>query len=162
MYFHIVDFIWMDKSFGTGVALKKAAQTKESFVDRNNRKLLVTERNGNIRDLLRREFAAEGFEVDVAADASSLRDLLESGAGYALAVLDEDLPNAGAEPVLDMCARLAPEMIVILHVFPGGERGGEAGASLAVEKSGDFAPLKSAVIAAMSKNPAQPCGERGR
>lgn len=126
-------------------------------------KLLVTERNGNIRDLLRREFAEEGFEVDVAADASSLRDRLEVRAGYALAVLDEELPNAGAEPILDICSRLAPEIPVILHVFPGGEReDDEDGVACVVEKRGDFERLKRAVFDVLLKRPARPCEERGR
>jgi len=132
-------------------------------VDCMGLKLLVTERNGNIRDLLRREFAEEGFEVDVAADASSLRDRLEVRAGYALAVLDEELPNAGAEPVLAICSRLAPETSVILHVFPGGEHeDGEDGVACVVEKSGDFERLKRAVFDVLSKRFAHPCEERGR
>lgn len=131
-------------------------------MDCKSLKLLVAERNGNIRDLLRREFEEEGFEVDVAADASSLRDRLEAGTGYALVVLDEELPNAGAETVQDMCARLAPEMTIILHVFPGGQGGGENGALPAVEKSGDFERLKRAAFEALSKRPARPLKERGR
>ncbi len=118
--------------------------------------ILVTERNANIRDLLRREFGKEGFIVHVAADATSLRERLTDGTAYALAVLDEDLPSAGVEPALAMILRLAPDLPVILHAFPGGARGGESGhATRLVEKSGDFDCLKRAVSELIATRRAQ-------
>jgi len=108
--------------------------------------ILVTERNANILDLLRREFEREGFIVHVAADAASLRERLTNADRYALAVLDEDLPSAGLEPALAMILRLAPGLPVILHAFPGAGEGGQAeGAARLVEKSGEFESLKRAV-----------------
>lgn len=128
-----------------------------------SRTILVTERNANIRDLLRREFGKEGFDVCVAADSAALRERLTDGTSYALAIVDEDLPSAGEEPALAMILRLSPGLPVILHAFPGGgeaESGPEA--VRIVRKSGDFDCLKRAVLEMTETRTAPSDLERGR
>ncbi len=55
-------------------------------------KILVADRNRNVRDLLRRELLAEGYSVEVAKDGHDLWLRLNSNAPPDLVILDLEIP----------------------------------------------------------------------
>jgi DNA-binding NtrC family response regulator len=111
------------------------------------RTILVTERNGNIRELLRRELQRAGYRVLTAADAPAARDILRENAAVDLVILDEELPGAAGEGGLGAIFGIAGGPPVILHAFSQGAGAWleEAGVAAVVEKGGDLELLSAAV-----------------
>ncbi len=132
---------------GTQVAFPPAAFPKEEHVDRPGRTILVTERNGNIRELLRRELARAGYRVLTAADAPETLTILRENASVELVILDEELPGAGEAGGIEafLCAEGGPPVIV--HAFSHGACACQEGGRVAavVEKGGGLELLTAAV-----------------
>jgi len=58
---------------------------------RNSPKILIADRNRHVRDLLRREFAAEGYRVQVAKDGQEVMNISNEEAPD-LFIMDSELP----------------------------------------------------------------------
>jgi len=111
------------------------------------RTILVTERNGNIRELLRRELHRAGYRVLTAADAPAALDILRENAAVDLVILDEDLPGATGEGGLEAFFGNTGGPPVILHAFSQGACAWleEARVAAVVEKGGGLELLSAAV-----------------
>lgn len=116
-------------------------------MDQAGRTILVTERNGNIRELLRRELRRAGYAVLTAADVEAALDILEHNAGVDLVILDEELPGATGEGGLEAFFGNAGGPPVILHAFSQGACAvkQEDRVAAVVEKGGDLELLSAAV-----------------
>ncbi|NMC47874.1 MAG: response regulator [Desulfovibrio sp.] len=114
-------------------------------MDRSRRTILVTERNANIRELLRRELGRAGFSVLTAACPAEALGKLRAEPGVGLVILDGDQPEGETGEVEEFLGRDGPP--VILHCFSPGEVGGrETGRVVAVvQKGGDPGQLTAAV-----------------
>ncbi|KUG27761.1 hypothetical protein ASZ90_002384 [hydrocarbon metagenome] len=116
-------------------------------MDTSGPTILVTERNGNIRELLRRELVRAGYRVLTAADVPETLHILRENASVELVILDEELPDAGEQGGITafFCAEGGPP--VILHAFSHGACACQAGGRVAavVEKGGSLELLTAAV-----------------
>ncbi len=114
-------------------------------MDRPRRTILVTERNANIRELLRRELGQAGFFVLTAACPAEALGKLREEPGVSLVILDGDQPEGEAGEVEVFLGKDGPP--VILHCFSPGEVGErETGRVVAVvRKGGDPGQLAAAV-----------------
>jgi DNA-binding response OmpR family regulator len=111
--------------------------------------ILVTDRNRHVRDLLKRELIAEGYQVSVAANRNQLLEVLEHPERLDLIILDPDLAgtdradNAASWRKIMHAERRPP---ILLHTFWNGDLldAGEVldHACALVEKGGDLEPLK--------------------
>lgn len=80
-------------------------------------KILIADRNRNVRDFLRRELAAEGYLVEVARDGREVLGRLNGDEPPHLLILDLEIPFLD-EP--EMWARLQdcqPPLPVVIHTF---------------------------------------------
>ncbi|MGE4553053.1 MAG: response regulator, partial [Desulfovibrionaceae bacterium] len=78
--------------------------------------LLVVDRNRNVREFLRREFARLGFEVQTARDEGEA--LLSAGRDRPDAiVLDPDAPRSGRAPLFERLHRGHPDVPIVVHLL---------------------------------------------
>ena len=115
----------------------------EHCVNRPKATLCIAERNANIRELLRREFAREGYGVVTAGSGAEVLMRLASPVGVDLLVLDDEIADPDGGSLVPLLTRLYPELAVVLHVYAGGDAAGQGHRQ--VEKGGDFERLKAAV-----------------
>ncbi len=79
--------------------------------------ILVADRNPNVRDLLKREMAAEGYRVLQAKDS---REVLKQAFGQTpldLLIFDLDLPDALEVRIFEKLNDRIPQLPVVLHSF---------------------------------------------
>jgi len=109
-------------------------------------RLVVADRNSNVREFLRRELIAEGYLVSVARDEAELQVLLNDGPPDLL-ILDLEIPHAGGVVVLERLERRMPHLPIIIHTFPVDEANHPTvrRAAALVEKSADTGRLKSEI-----------------
>jgi DNA-binding NtrC family response regulator len=115
--------------------------------------VMVADRNGNIRDFLRRELTAEGYVVWMAADGHEVEKLLAPALSAPdLLILDPDLPHQNGE-FLARLQEYNPPLPVIIHSltierhpFPAAMR-----VVALVEKNGETDVLKQAVASALNR-----------
>ncbi len=133
-------------------------------MDRTRRTILVTERNGNIREFLRRELDRAGYAVVTAADALQALGVLRAGPSVDLVVLDDDLPDAKGEGLMEELLGGAGGVPVILHVFSRGEAAWREGGRVAavVEKGGNLEGLTAAVARVLAESTETVPGVRPR
>lgn len=109
--------------------------------------ILITDRNSNVLEFLRREFLSEGYRVQVARDGFDLCNSLRSNDRPNLIILDLDIPFLEGLATKELLQEQNLGLPVILH----GLISGDADHPLAqrskawVKKSGDPQRLKSAV-----------------
>lgn len=93
-------------------------KAKGSYVVAHNHcKILVADRNRHVREFLRRELAAEGYQVEVARDGRELLDLIWGDEPPHLLILDLEIPYLDE---LEFWARLKdrrPPLPVVIHTF---------------------------------------------
>jgi DNA-binding NtrC family response regulator len=80
-------------------------------------KILVTDRNRRVRELLRRELAAAGYQVVVARDSREILLLIASDDPPHLLLLDPEIFNFSEPQFLDQLQKLYPGLPVIIHTF---------------------------------------------
>lgn len=120
----------------------------------NNCKILIADRNRNVRDLLCRELTAEGYAVEVARDGRELLGRINGEDPPQLLILDLEIPYLD-EP--ELWARLKdrqPPLPVVIHSFlpeyPTNLTLPIAAAFL--EKKGDTDQLKAVVAEVIGKH----------
>ena len=74
-------------------ATGKSVEPTNRFDSAQGKRLLLVEDNPDVRDALSRHLQRLGFEVDVAAEASTARKMLSATSGYNLMVTDYRLPD---------------------------------------------------------------------
>jgi DNA-binding NtrC family response regulator len=80
-------------------------------------KILVTDRNRRVRELLRRELAAEGYQVVVARDSREVLLMIAGNDPPHLLLLDPEISNFFEPQLLEQLQKLYPGMPVIIHTF---------------------------------------------
>ncbi len=117
-------------------------------------KILIADRNRHVREFLRRELGAEGYQVVVAGDGRELLTLLSSGEPLHLLILDLEIPYLEE---LEIWARLQdrqPPLPVVIHTFlpeyPTRLTVPQAAAFL--EKQGDTDHLKAVVAEVLDRH----------
>ena len=110
--------------------------------------ILVADRNRNVRDFLRRELSAEGYEVAVAGDGDRILAEIERENGVDLLVFDLEMPDADSSKIFERTQKRQPPLPVVIHTFLTEES--ERNFSLNkgeiyIEKSGNIDHLKTAI-----------------
>jgi CheY-like chemotaxis protein len=87
-----------------------------SFVAKSG-KILIADRNRHVRDFLRRELSAEGYEVEVARDGRELLDRLNGEAPPHLLILDLEIPYLEEPEVWARLKDRRPPVPVVIHTL---------------------------------------------
>jgi DNA-binding response OmpR family regulator len=110
--------------------------------------VLITDRNRHVRNFLRRELIAEGYQVEVAADGRDLLRKISNIGPSDLLILDLEIPYSGGPAILERLRRVNSRLPVIIHGFTTEDASHPAvqRAAAFVEKMGNTNRLKAAVI----------------
>jgi len=113
--------------------------------------ILITDRNRHVRNFLRRELTAEGYQVEIAADGRDLLRKINAADPPDLLILDPEIPYASGPAILKRLRRVNSRLPVIVHGFatedathPSVQR-----TVAFIEKMGNTDRLKSAVLAVL-------------
>ncbi len=119
----------------TGLAMKKIFS------------ILVADKNRNVRDFLRRELSAEGYEVATAEDGSRILAEIEHDGGVDLLVFDLEMPDADSSKIFEKTRNRQPPLPVVIHTFltEESERNHSGKGAIYIEKSGNIGHLKAAI-----------------
>jgi DNA-binding response OmpR family regulator len=109
--------------------------------------VLIADRNKNVRDFLRREFSAEGYEIITARDGNQVLQEIARDTPPDLIILDLEIPDADNSEILEKAQTRNPPLPVIIHTFLTEEtdRDNQSETEIYIEKSGNIDHLKSAV-----------------
>jgi DNA-binding NtrC family response regulator len=105
--------------------------------------LLIADRNRHVRDLLRREFVADGYVVQLAKDDRELMHLIERNLPLDLVIFDLEIPCEGGPELLEQLQENNPLLPVVIHTFLTEHAAHDAVRKCAafVEKSGQSIDL---------------------
>jgi DNA-binding NtrC family response regulator len=116
-------------------------------------KILIADRNRHVRDLLRRELAAEGYVVEVARDGREVLGRIDGDDPPHLLILDLEIPYLDEPEVWARLKDRQPPLPVVIHTFlpeyPTNLTLPFAAAFL--EKKGDTDRLKAVVAEVIGK-----------
>jgi CheY-like chemotaxis protein len=110
--------------------------------------ILIADRNRHVRELLRREFEADGYWVRLAKDGKQVWTIINSAEPLDLLILDLEIPYVDEVQILERLKDGEPPVPVVIHTFLSGDVKCSAveKASAIVEKTGDnIDHLKSVV-----------------
>jgi DNA-binding response OmpR family regulator len=117
-------------------------------------KILIADRNRHVREFLRRELTAEGYQVEVARDGRELLSKINGEDPPHLLILDLEIPYLDELQVWEQIKDCHPPLPVVIHTFlpeyPTHLTVPLAAAFL--EKKGDTDQLKSVVAEVIRKN----------
>jgi CheY-like chemotaxis protein len=80
-------------------------------------KILIADRNRHVRDFLKRELTAEGYEVEVAADGREVLSRINDKDPPHLLILDLETPYLDEPDVWDILKKLQPPLPLIIHTL---------------------------------------------
>ncbi len=83
----------------------------------NHCKILIADRNRHVREFLRRELGAEGYQVEVARDGRELFNLLDCDNPPQLLILDLEIPYLEELEFWTWLQDRQPPLPVIIHTF---------------------------------------------
>lgn len=113
-----------------------------------NFKILIADRNRNVREFLRREFREAGYRAQVAKDGREILSMMEVSEPPDLVILDPEIPDV---EILDVVQRLATLMTpVVVHSFIE-DTASELKPAALVEKKGDTQDLKDTVSSVLRR-----------
>lgn len=116
-------------------------------------KILIADRNRHVRDFLRRELTAEGYQVEVAADGREILSRINGDDPPHLLILDLELPYLDEPEVWAKLKDRQPPLPVVIHTllpeYPTNLTLPIAAAVL--EKKGDTDLLKAVVAEVIDK-----------
>jgi|SRR5208283_5968634 len=110
--------------------------------------ILVADKNRHVRDFLRRELSAEGYEVAVAGDGGQILAQLDSENGVDLLVFDLETPDADSSKIFEKTQNRRPPLPVVIHTFLTEESERDFSLNkgeIYIEKSGNIEHLKTAI-----------------
>ena len=79
--------------------------------------ILIADRNRHVRDFLKREMAAAGYQLQTAKDGREVLRWIRSGEPFDLIILDPDLPDAGEIMILRTIQDQMPAIPIVIHTF---------------------------------------------
>ena len=110
-------------------------------------KILIADRNRHVRDFLRRELTAEGYQVEVAADGREILSRINGNDPPHLLILDLEVPYLDEPEVWSRLKDCQPPLPLVIHTllpeYPTRQTCPLAAAFL--EKRGDTDQLKAVV-----------------
>ncbi|MHB9072730.1 MAG: response regulator [Desulfobaccales bacterium] len=80
-------------------------------------KILITDRNRHVRDFLRRELTAEGYQVEMAADGREVLSRINSNDPPQLLILDLEIPYLDEPGLWDRLKDCQPPLPVVIHTL---------------------------------------------
>jgi len=80
-------------------------------------KILIADRNPHVREFLKREMAAEGYEVQLAENGRQVLKLTQNNKPIDLLILDPDLSDADESSLLKTLRDRMPDLPIIIHTF---------------------------------------------
>lgn len=80
-------------------------------------KILIADRNSNVRDFLKREMTDEGYAVVMAENGRDVLKWVNNLNPVDLLILDPDLPDADESLLLMKLKQKTPCIPVVLHTF---------------------------------------------
>ena len=83
----------------------------------NRFRVLIADRNRHVREFLRREFEAEGYEVQVAKDGRQVLGMTMGDDRPELLILDLDMPYVRGVNILEKLLSQKPPMPVVVHTL---------------------------------------------
>jgi DNA-binding response OmpR family regulator len=117
-------------------------------------KILIADRNRHVREFLRRELGAEGYQVEVTGDGREVLNLLGSGAPPHLLILDLEIPHLDEMEILARLKDRRPPLPVVIHTFlpESATRRLVPLAAAFLEKQGDTDHLKAVVAEVLDRH----------
>jgi CheY-like chemotaxis protein len=116
-------------------------------------RILIADRNRHVREFLRRELAAEGYQVEVARDGREVLAKIDGEAQPHLLILDLEIPYLDEQELWRRLHARRPPLPVVIHSFlpeyPTNLAVPQAAAFL--EKKGDTDHLKTVVAEVIAK-----------
>jgi CheY-like chemotaxis protein len=79
--------------------------------------VLIADRNPHVREFLRREFLAEGYDVKLAKNGREILNIVYKPGPLHLLIMDLDLPDMEGPEVLTILQERIPLLPVVLHTF---------------------------------------------
>jgi len=110
--------------------------------------ILVADRNRNVRDFLRRELSAEGYEVAVAGDGGQILAYIEGESAVDLLVFDLEMPDVDSSKIFEKTQNRRPPLPVVIHTFLTEESERDFSLNngeIYIEKSGNIEHLKAGI-----------------
>ncbi len=80
-------------------------------------KILIADRNRHVREFLRRELGAEGYQVEVARDGRELLSLICGDDPPHLVILDLEIPYLDELEIWTRLQDRQPPLPVVIHTF---------------------------------------------
>ena len=80
--------------------------------------ILIADRNPHVREFLKREMMAEGYQVRLAKSGREVLKWVYHNEPLDLLILDYDLPDIGGETVMKKVEDRIPTIPVVVHAFP--------------------------------------------
>ncbi len=116
-------------------------------------KILIADRNRNVRDLLRRELSAEGYAVEVASDGREVLGRINGDDPPHLLILDLEIPYLDEPELWARLKQRQPPLPVVIHTFlPEYPTNLTLPVAVAfLEKKGDTDRLKAVVAEVIDK-----------
>ena len=118
-------------------------------------KILIADRNPRVREFLRRELTAIGYQVLLADSGKALLKLIYSHTPVDLLVLDPDFPCMDVTDMLDKISDRVPQLPVVIHCVRGAADMAQFPGSqvIEIEKNGDSIEiLKETINAVLPPN----------
>ena len=81
--------------------------------------ILIADRNPNVRGYLKRELEAKGYIVHISENFRDIFTLINEGLTIDLVIIDPDLPDARANPLLPLLRQLQPLTPIVVHAHIG-------------------------------------------
>jgi CheY-like chemotaxis protein len=116
--------------------------------------ILIADRNRHVRELLRREFEADGYRVLLAKDGKQVLTVINSAKPLDLLILDLEIPYVDGVEIIERLKDREPPVPVVIHTFFSEDVQSSAveKASALVEKTGDnIGHLRSVVEEVLQK-----------
>ncbi|MEJ2069137.1 MAG: response regulator [Syntrophobacterales bacterium] len=117
-------------------------------------RILIADRNRNVRNFLRRELLREGYEVILAGEGRELLRLVNGGHSPDILILDPDIPTELTKAELIKLLHFHhPAFPIVIHTLLGDEYdyAEMPGVAVCLEKGEDTALLKKVVADVIRK-----------
>jgi CheY-like chemotaxis protein len=119
-------------------------------------KILIADRNRHVREFLRRELLAEGYQVEVARDGREVLERFNGQDPPDLLILDLELPYAAELKVMETLHEQRPSLPVVIHSFPPESGQNLPAAAAFLVKREDTNLLKKVVAELLGGNNLRP------
>lgn len=80
-------------------------------------KILISDRNKNVREYLKREMRIDGYDIELAKNAGEILDRIRHDDSISLLILDPDLPDLDYESLIQTLIEMTAKLPVILHSY---------------------------------------------